>query len=268
MNSNTRSPLKGEALRFPGQSLDERLDKELDKHVVPYILIVVIGFSLTAQEWYRWYFETKPSPFLLTLIVIPTICYCLYKLFKTRERILRVKLGRDGERLVGQYLDNLRNETVTVFHDIVGDNFNIDHVVVSTKGVFVIETKTYSMPKRGKATITYDGKKVFVQGAPCKKDVISQAELNQTSLKKIILGKTGRTFPMRSVVVFPGWWIEDKNNHAQDAPWVLNPKGFPDFHSNSKDVISIEDYKLIRKQLTSYIRQAQKEKKDKLIKGK
>jgi hypothetical protein len=266
MNTNTRSPLKGEPLRFPGQSLDEKLDKELDNKIVPYILTIIVGLSITIQEWYRWFFETKPSPFLLSIIVLPAILYCIYGLYNTRTIVKRVKLGRDGERLVGQYLDNLRNETVSVFHDLIGDNYNIDHVVVSTKGVFVIETKTYSMPKRGEATITYDSDKVFVLGSASKKDVLKQAKFNQESLRKIISDKTGRVFPMRTVIVFPGWFIKDKRNHSNDAPWVLNPKGFPKFHEKSNNVISVDDYKLISKQLTRYIREVQKQKKDALIK--
>jgi hypothetical protein len=50
------------------------------------------------------------------------------------------------------------------YHDIVGDSFNVDHVVISAKGIYVIETKTYSKPASGAANITYDGQQLLVNG--------------------------------------------------------------------------------------------------------
>ncbi|MGD1866748.1 MAG: nuclease-related domain-containing protein [Phormidesmis sp.] len=35
-----------------------------------------------------------------------------------------------------------------MFHDVVGKNFNIDHVVIGDTGIFTIETKTYRKPMR------------------------------------------------------------------------------------------------------------------------
>ena len=47
---------------------------------------------------------------------------------------------------MGQLLENLRADGARVFHDLVGEGLNIDHVVVSPHGIFVLETKTWSKP--------------------------------------------------------------------------------------------------------------------------
>jgi hypothetical protein len=54
-------------------------------------------------------------------------------------------IGAEGERIMGRSLDGLRNEGIAVLHDrrIPGTNANIDHIVVSRAGVFVIDTKHY-----------------------------------------------------------------------------------------------------------------------------
>jgi hypothetical protein len=40
-----------------------------------------------------------------------------------------LRAGYDAELAVGQELDKLMREGAWVFHDVPGENFNIDHVV-------------------------------------------------------------------------------------------------------------------------------------------
>ncbi len=52
--------------------------------------------------------------------------------------------GAAGEEKVGRYLEAMSGPSLTAFHDVSLPGFggNIDHLVVSTRGVFVVETKT------------------------------------------------------------------------------------------------------------------------------
>lgn len=54
--------------------------------------------------------------------------------------------GAAGERGLGRSLDGLRDEGFAVLHDrcIPGTRANIDHIVVSPAGVFVIDTKNWN----------------------------------------------------------------------------------------------------------------------------
>ena len=53
--------------------------------------------------------------------------------------------GAIGEQVIGSSLDRLREQGTAVLHDrrIPGSRANIDHIVVSQAGVFVIDTKHY-----------------------------------------------------------------------------------------------------------------------------
>ncbi|RKR73479.1 nuclease-related domain-containing protein [Frondihabitans australicus] len=53
--------------------------------------------------------------------------------------------GANGERIVGARLDAMASETVRVLHDrrIPGSRANIDHVVVTPAGVWVVDAKRY-----------------------------------------------------------------------------------------------------------------------------
>jgi hypothetical protein len=46
----------------------------------------------------------------------------------------------------------------------VGEGFNVDHVIIGPAGAFTIETKTWSKPKRGSPTISFDGETLRAAG--------------------------------------------------------------------------------------------------------
>jgi len=54
--------------------------------------------------------------------------------------------GADGEQFVGARLDSLVGDDLAVLHDrrIPGTRANIDHIVVSRRGVFVVDAKKYT----------------------------------------------------------------------------------------------------------------------------
>ena len=74
----------------------------------------------------------------------------------------------------------MRKDGFDIFHDIIFDGFNIDHVVISKYGIFCIETKTYSKPEKGEAKINYDGNTVVVNGYSANAPVIQVKAASKT----------------------------------------------------------------------------------------
>ena len=66
--------------------------------------------------------------------------------FVKREAAARIS-GERGEMRVGHYLDDLNPANYLILNDVMlggsGKTTQIDHLVVSTQGLFVIETKNY-----------------------------------------------------------------------------------------------------------------------------
>ena len=58
--------------------------------------------------------------------------YSIYKVQKIRPKIHALKVGREGEKVVGQSLEELRSCGAIVLHDIMADGFNVDHIVTSS----------------------------------------------------------------------------------------------------------------------------------------
>ena len=86
---------------------------------------------------------SPPRPWFYTILAVVVVGYTVFRSVKTIRKVRQLKLGRDGEKVVGQFLEELRAKGATVFHDIPANGFNVDHVVISPKGIYIIETKTY-----------------------------------------------------------------------------------------------------------------------------
>ena len=149
-----RSPIKGRPLRLPGESVDEEIAKAVDDSLYPHMFAIVIVWVMFGLELSRLLLQSSPSPSVYLVVALAVTVVCAWRIARTRQRIQRLRLARSGERAVGQHLERLRESGIHVFHDVPGDGFNIDHVLVGEQGIFTVETKTFSKPARGEAKIT------------------------------------------------------------------------------------------------------------------
>lgn len=248
-----RSPLKDKPLRNPGQSLDEKI---VDIGVNAMGLFMVSGFMvvLSALEWWRAVMNAPPAPIAMTLCAVVVCAICAWRIRKLYVQIQKYKQGREGERIVGQSLEELRSQDAAVFHDIRADNFNIDHVVICQKGIYLIETKTWTKPDKGAATISYDGKVLKKNQQIIDPPPTHQASAAARYLEELLDASTGKRFRVQPILAFPEWYIESKTFSNSFEPWVLNPKGIPKFIQNAKMKLPAEDVNLAAYHLSRHIK--------------
>lgn len=245
------SPLKDEPVGQTGPSIHEQLDKLIDDKFTCNVIASILVLVLITAEWYRWYFNVPMGPGLATIVSLIVIFYCVPKILRVRKQARTLKLNRDGKKEVGEYLDHLRRDGCIIYHDITGDNFNLDHVVLSTKGIYAVETKTFSKPLGNNVKVRYDGDHLDIDGIGNKDDILLQTKAESIWLKGILRESTGREYCIKPVVVFPGWFVESKNH---DKHWVMNPRALPEFIHNQQDTLTREDVQLAAFHLSRYIR--------------
>ena len=249
-----KSPLKARPLKNPGESVDIALKDLLYAGVLPYLIFALFFIVLALSDWMRWYTGSPPIPKTLTGMAILAVIMAAWKFERSKQRIRNLRQGRDGEKAVGQYLEHLREDGAQVYHDIPGEGFNIDHVVIHETGIYIIETKTISKPDRGEAVLVYDGNNVFKNGLPPSRNPIQQVRAARKWLVELLKESTGRSFPARAVVVYPGWFIQPTAEAKSSDVWVLNPKALPAFISKSSPQIRKEDVNLCAFHLGRYVR--------------
>ena len=248
-----RSPLKSKPLRNPGQSLDEEIQRVIDEQAMaPYNAIVML-WTIALIEWFLAWRDLPRQPWAFTVVALIGTVWLIFRLGHIRRKVRALKLGRDGERAVGQFLDGLREGGARIFHDVPAQGFNLDHVVISTHGIYVVETKTITKPSAD-AKVIYDGEQVTVAGFRPDRNPVVQAAAEASWLRQLLQQSTGREFPVRGVVVYPRWWIEQTTKERQREVWVLEPKALPKFIENAPKVISAEDVAMAAYHLSRYVR--------------
>lgn len=246
-----RSPLKDPPLRQAGQSIDEeisRRDEDFSLDLVLVALVIMVAFD----EWYKVLVDPTPHPRLATVIAVLACLYSAKKIrayFRLRKNLLQ---GKQGEVSVGQDLEFLREKGFKVIHDIVGEGFNIDHILIGERGIYTVETKTWSKSAKRPTSIHYDGTVITLGGRAMIADPVGQARAQASWLKDLIKKQTGKDFPVRPVVVFPGWWV-DKQPHGSEV-WVLNPKALPAFLEHQEATLSHDDVEFVYARLADYVR--------------
>ena len=253
MKLDKRSPLKDRPLRNPGQSVDERLlDLVLDKVLGPPMVALLLCV-LAGLEWWRYYFPQPPNPIIYSLMALLAVSYAAFQIWRTWPQLMALRLGRDGEKVVGQLLEQLRKDGYQVFHDLVGNGFNVDHVLIGSTGLFTIETKTFSKRSSPDAKVIFDGERIVVDGFEPDRNPVIQAKLQAAWMREVLAESTGRKFSVRPVILFPGWWVEQSKGSKREI-WVLEPKALRAFLAHEPAVLAAEDVTLASSHLASFIR--------------
>ncbi len=219
-----------------------------------YVLVALFGVVWAITEWWRWSLDTPYVPYHMTVIAVGLVLLATYKVSKIRKKLKPLRMARDGERAVGEFLERLRKQGCSVFHDIVGDNFNIDHVIVASQGIFAVETKTYSLVPGRENHIEYDGQSILINGQSSKSDILKQAAAERRYLQELLESSTGKRLPVKTVVVFPGWFVKSTVNTQDAVIWVLNPKALPQFLHHEPKVLKQKDVQLAAYHLSRHIR--------------
>jgi hypothetical protein len=240
-----RPPQEEKLLRPAGYSLALRLDELHEQAMSKFGLasglsaLAGIGAALTAR------FVVLGAPFLwtagsLTFVIVTAIpaTVLVRRVFLNGKEARNVRLGLRGEQAVAETLHQLTDCGFRAFHDLqAGQDWNIDHVAVGRKGVFLIETKARRrrvMPK-GKPDhiVKYDGQMLVFPFAYNSK-AVPQAERSSRWLADYLEKKTGESVAVEAIIVLPGWWVDSDDNlkiKAMNCNYLLK------YLSGRKDVL-------------------------------
>lgn len=253
-----KSPLNDLPLRTPGQSIrDMRVNLVFDR-LMPAFLMMFTCFAIAVVSWFQYWFPSSPkAPWLVTGLTLIAVVYLVWVFTKYWPELNRLVQAEQGEKAVGQFLEGLREKGYHVFHDVLGKDFNLDHVAIGPGGMFTLETKTWSKPIKGKPEIIFDGEMLSPLGKPKTQEPIIQAKAQANWLKNLVCESTGKTFPVRPVVLFPGWFVTATKEKRSEV-WVLEPKALPAFLERAASAMSADDIKLAAYHLSRYIREEER----------
>ncbi len=246
-----RSPLRDNLLRSPGQTIhDILLDKTLDFASDVWSLLFIGVLGLYFPFLTGWGFPTV----VVWLIFGVLIIWILYRL-RTRSREIRdLRLGLDGELATAEELSQLMFHGYYVFHDLPGDHFNIDHVVIGPAGVFAIETKTRSKPVgKGKqlAMVIFEDSQLKFPDYQ-ESESIQQAKDQSKWLSEFLRKSVGKAVAVKPVLALPGWLVERRERDP--SIMVINPKEAVGYVTSNKIVLDDQTIQQIKYQVEQRVR--------------
>jgi len=216
-------PFTERMLRPPGYGLRQVLEK-LEEELLDCFMKMALLTGATAfcflMAWTlrHWWLTSAICIVLGALLMALPIRW----LVKLGEKITNYRLGLLGEEVVGEQLNRLMLDGCEVFHDVPGDGeWNVDHVVVSPRGVFAVETKSRRKQREK------DGHKVVFTGTELQfpnwtdPHGLKQAALNADWLSGFLSKATGERVKASPILTLPGWMIERRGKNGVS---VLNQK--------------------------------------------
>lgn len=249
-----RPPQTEKLLRPPGYSLSLQLDKTVESILtnawISSVCAIICGGCL--KTTIALTFATAPAHwmflfiFLLALSTFGTTWFAV-RTFRLFHRARDIRLGMRGEQAVAESLNETAISGFRIFHDLpAADNWNIDHIAVGNRGVFLIETKARrrrgSRNGQGEHIVRYDGATLmFPFGTD--PNPVQQAKRNAEWLSNHLTKKTGETVEVKPLVVLPGWFVEKQKG---DSPVeVMNARYLVGFLQRQAEAIAAHQVKRI-----------------------
>ena len=265
------SPLTQDLLRAPGFSLQQEINSMrsdlMESMMMIPVLTAIVPIFLFAQAKMQDLPLTFTSWVLVFLLIAIGVIYYVRKFFKQIKKLGFLHLGYACEVAVGQELEQIvRPADYRVFHDIPFDGFNVDHLLVSPKGVFVIETKGRSKPLNNGSkqfTVRVEGDALHFP-KHVEREPILQTRRNVKAVKKWLSDATGFDMPVKGILVLPGWYV--KSVQKMDSPFVVNPKQLSYLFSNmSVDNLDLGQVQAIAYQITQRVRDVDRQRVDRPV---
>ncbi len=186
----------------------------------PFLLC---AWALPQLDWSKVRFGI--GEWILTTFFVGMTIWTIRKLMHSFAKRQRVREGLDAELMTAQLLIPLASKGCQVFHDIPADGFNLDHVVIGTHAVYMVETKSRKKAGKGKqsANVEYDGKMLRFPDHVTSKP-LEQARHQARWLANFLHGAAGEAVPVVPVVALPGWFVNSGRDAQRSDVIVLNPK--------------------------------------------
>lgn len=238
--------------RMPGHGLlSQLLNKTFDLAALIMFLMLSALIPLAQTGLQVYIGNPVASPTIIISLSIVLFLFFTFKIVSIYKVRVNLREGLEAEWAVGMKLNELQALGYKVFHDIQGDKFNIDHLVVGYNGVFAVETKSRRKPmiKNSGFNSSKERTKQFtvMTKGNCLKfptwqdsKSIEQAKRQAKWVSTWLSNSTGLDINSSPVLIIPGWFIEHKEKPLLPV-LALNQigKSFPTLQGkplNDKDI--------------------------------
>lgn len=225
-------PIAGKRITGAGEQLRTRIEDATDKMFMGLMTLFFIGpyfvaaWALQQTTWSKLKFAA--DDWILVTAFSVAFVWALRVIIRSGGERRRSIAGLKAELFTAQELNRLIGQGCVVLHDIPGEGFNLDHVVISPQAVYLVETKSFRKPRKSDAgdhfKVTYDGELLRFPRIATRKP-IEQAKRQAQWLSSYLKQTLNQPIAVMPTVALPGWWIDSPRGAGNSSVRVFNPAG-------------------------------------------
>lgn len=239
-----------------GESLEKKINQLGDK-IIEILLLPMVTLVASVFIWmiYLGFMQVNllSAVFVAILLVVFSI-RAFFKIRKLHGQIINHHKGLEGERYVGTKLERLSSNSTFIFHDIDCGKFNIDHVVISTKGIFTIDAKNWTLPDRdyNQADFIFKDGELIDSTGVLQSDLMYKIESQGRWLEGKINEWTKKSCPVYRVGIMIGAYVNNINKDFSKY-WIINDGAFAGLFDKEREKYPLNDVLRIADSLQRFI---------------
>jgi hypothetical protein len=209
-----RSPMTFRVRHLPGERLRTEL-AEIDEKGGELAMALVLAPPVGLAVIFSRHVDLAALRFgvfegVIATVIVAVVVYVALRMNRIAERRRRLSDAMYAELATAQELTPLYAKDFQIMHNVTGDGFDIDHVVIGPSCVWTIESKSRRKPKDGgkdAAKVMFDGKALrfpdWVETRP-----VDQARAQARWLADYLRKRNGEAVEVRPVISLFGWYVE------------------------------------------------------------
>lgn len=219
------------------------------------LAVMLCLWMLAGFQWTWSLYGIEPDPILPTALAAAFTAFVGIRAWSAWRSLSEVSSAVTDVDDLADLFSRLRGLGYRVLQQLPADGGNIDYVVISDRGLFAITTVFRSLPLRGPKRAFFDGRAVSIANNPADESPVVLAKSRAMQLRRLILETADHDYPVRPVLLFPGWQVESVESDSFAELWALAPRELPMWFGNQPQTVHGRDVKHIADALTEYQRQ-------------
>jgi hypothetical protein len=241
------------AMSNPESSLDERIDRVALNAFSGYYLTAATLWVIAAVEWLARLLNHALMPVAYAVAALVATGFCSVNFVRARERARHVQKGRDAQRAVSEFLDAQKRHGAQVFSLIPQQHDKGGHVVVCSRGIFVIQTRCSREPHKD-VEMRFDGAQLQIPKRLPDATAVLECEAQVELMNAALRDAASKPWKVRGIVVFLDWHVIRTSSALGSQIWVLNPGELERWIGREPLVMCHEDVAMATLHLQQYLK--------------
>ncbi len=215
-------------------------------------VLPAIFSSVTIWFWLTFRYQSWSHFIFVILWTLATILLILRALCCVRNKsysICNFTQQIHSASRISEKLDRLKSENCHIYHNLIINGFHVNHLIISTRGIFTVTMKIYNK--------IHCHKFVFRQGilffnGHIYDSLLRQMDGHAQCVHEYIKTITGQHYNVHKTAIVVGCYVEnlDLNSETPEPEYgIFNENAFFGFLQKQKEVFSLEEVKQLASKL-------------------